>query len=136
MLAVPLSPRRRGGQTPRDTARFTPSPDTFLPRPLTRCVWGGVELFIGIARAATGTQNAPKAIFSTPKSGEGLRPFEPRSKGGTPPLRNPPVLHYFSGPPRKSGHFFRELSLSVHGRDELSRPFPRLVRGSNEVGRA
>ena len=92
MLAVPLSPWRRGGQTPRDTARFTPSSDTFLPRPLTRCVWGGAELFVGVARAATGTQNAPKAIFSTPKvpkSGEGLRPFEPRSKGGTPPLETP-----------------------------------------------
>ena len=100
MLAVPLLPRRRGGQTPRDTARFTPSPDTFLPRPLTRCVWGGAELFVGVARAATGTQNAPKAVFSTPKvpkSGEGLHPFEPRSKGGTPPLRNPPMLHCFSG---------------------------------------
>ena len=69
------------------------SPDTFLPRPLTRCVWGGAELFVGVARAATGTQNAPKAIFSTPKvpkSGEGLCPFEPRSKGGTPPLETPP----------------------------------------------
>ena len=72
----------------RDTACFTPSSDTFLPHPLTRCVWGGAELFVGIARAATGPQNAPKAIFSTPKvpkSGEGLRPFEPCSKGGTPP---------------------------------------------------
>ena len=140
MLAVPLSPRRRGGQTPRDTARFTPSPDTFLPRPLTRCVWGGCRtVFVGVARAATGTQNASKAVFSTPKvskSGEGLCPFEPRSKGGTPPLETPPVLHCFSGQcGRKSGHFFRELSLSVHGRDGLSRPFPRLVRGSNEVGR-
>ena len=140
MLAMPLSPRRRGGQTPRDTARFTPSPDTFLPCPLTQCVWGGAELFVGVARAATGTQNAPKAVFSTPKvpkSGKGLCPFEPCSKGGTPPLRNPPVLHCFSGQcGQKSGHFFRELSLSVHGRDGLSRPFPRLVRGSNEVGGA
>ena len=140
MLAVPLSPRRRSGQTPQDTARFTPSPDTFLPRPLTRCVWGGVELFVGVARAATGTQNVPKAVFSTPKvlkSGEGLRPFEPRSKGGTPPLRNPPVPHCFSSQfGRKSGHLFREHLLSVHGRDGLSRPFPRLVRGSNEVGGA
>ena len=89
MLAVPLSPWRRGGQTPRDTAHFTPSPDMFLPRPLTRCVWGGAELFVGVARAATGTQNVPKAVFSTLKSGEGLCPFEPCSKGGTPPLRNP-----------------------------------------------
>ena len=140
MFAVPLSPRRRGGQTLRDTARFTPSSDTFLPRPLTRCVRGGAELCVGVARAATGPQNAPKAVFSTPKvpkSGEGLRPFEPRSKGGTPPLRNPPVLHCFSGQcGRKSGHFFRELLLSVHGKDRLSQPFPRLVRGSHEVGGA
>ena len=45
-----------------------------------------------------------------PESAEkwrGLRPFEPRSKGGTPPLRNPPVLHCFSGQcGRKGGHFF------------------------------
>ena len=140
MFAVPLSPRRRGGQTLRDTARFTPSPDTFLPRPLTRCVWGGAELFVGIARAVTGPQNAPKAVFSTPKvpkSGEGLCPFEPCSKGGTPPLRNPPMPHCFSSQcGRKSGHFFRELLLSVHGRDGLSRPFPSLVRGSSEVGGA
>ena len=140
MFAVPLSPRRRGGQTLRDTARFTPSSDTFLPRPLTRCVWGGAELFVGVARAATGPQNAPKAVFSTPKvpkSGEGLHPFEPRSKGGTLPLRNPPVPHCFSGQcGQKSGHFFQELLLSVHGGDGLSRPFPRLVRGSNEAGGA
>ena len=140
MFAVPLSPRRRGGQTLRDTARYTPSSDTFLPCPLTRCVWGGAELFVGVARAATGPQNAPEAISSipkVPKSGEGLRPFEPRSKGGTPPLRNPPVPHHFSGQcGRKSGHFFRELLLSVHGRDGLSRPFPRSVRGSNEAGGA
>ena len=140
MFAVPLSPRRRGGQTLRGTARFTPSSDMFLPRPLTRCVWGGAELFVGVARAATGPQNAPKAVFSTPKvpkSGEGLRSFKPRSKGGTPSLRNPPVPHCFSGQcGRKSGHFFRELSPSVHGRDGLSRPFPRLVRGSNEAGGA
>ena len=137
MFAVPLSPRRRGGQTLRDTARCTPSPDTFLPRPLTRCVWGGAELFVGIARAVTGPQNAAKAIFLTPKvpkSGEGRSPFEPRSKGGTP---HPSMPHYFSGQcGRKSGHFFRELLLSVHGRDGLSRPFPSLVRGSNEVGGA
>ena len=140
MLAMPLSPQQRGGQTLRDTARFTPSSDTFLPRPLTRCVWGGAELFVGVARAATGPQNAPKAIFSTPKvpkSGKGLRPFEPCPKGGTPPLRNPPVPHCFSGQcGRKSGHFLRELLLSVHGRDGLSQPFPRLVRGSNQVGGA
>ena len=93
MLAMPLSPRRRGGQTLQDTACFTPSSNTFLPRPLTQCVWGSAELFVGVARAATGPQNAPKAVFSTPKvpkSGEELHPFEPRSKGGTPPLRNPP----------------------------------------------
>ena len=94
MLAMPPSPQRRGGQTPWDTARFTPSPDTFLPRPLTRCVWGGAELFVGIARAATGTQNAPKAVFSTPKvpkSGEGLCALSnPAPKGGQPPLRTPP----------------------------------------------
>ena len=124
MLTVPLLPWWHGGQTLWDTARFTPSFDTFLPRPLTRCVWGGVELFVGVARAATGPQSAPKAVFSTPKvlkSGEGLRPFEPCSKGGTPPLRNPPVPHCFSGQcGRKSGHFFRELLLSVHGRDGLS----------------
>ena len=135
MFAVSLSPRRHGGQTLRDTAHFTPSFDTFLPRPLTRCVWGGAELFVGVARAAMGPQNAPKAVFSTPKvpkSGEGLRPFEPCSKGGTPPLRNPPVPHCFSGQcGRKSGHFFRELLLSVRGRDGLSQPFPHLVRGSN-----
>ena len=140
MFAVPLSPRQHGGQTLRDAARFTPSPDTFLPRPPTRCIWGGAELFVGIARAVTGPQNAPKAVFSTPKvpkSGEGLRPFEPCSKGGTPPLRNSPVLHCFSGQcGRKSGHFFWELLLSVHGRDGLSWPFPSLVRGSNEVGGA
>ena len=140
MFAVPLSPRRRGGQTLGDTAHLTPSSDTFLPRPLTRCVWGGVELFVGAARAATGPQNVPKAVFSTPKvpkSGEGLRPFEPRSKGGTPPLRNPPVPHRFSSHcGRKSGHFYRELLLSVHGRDGLSWRFPCLVRGSNEVGGA
>ena len=59
-----------------------------------------------------GTQNAPKAVFLTPKV--------PKSGQCS----------------RKSGHFFRELSLSVHGRDGLSRPFPRLVRGSNEVGGA
>ena len=120
MLAVPLSPRRRGGQTLRDTARFTPSSDTSLPRPLTRCIWGGAELFVSVARAATGPQNAPKAVFSipkVPKSGEGLCPFEPCSKGGrTPPLRNPPMPHHFSGQcARKSGHFFQELLLSVHG---------------------
>ena len=47
------------------------------------------------------------------------------------PLRNP---HCFSSQcSRKSGHFVRELLLSVHG---LSRPFPHLVRGSNEVGGA
>ena len=99
-FAVPLLPRRRGGKTRRDTARLTPSPGTFLLRPRTRCAWGGVELFVGVARAATGPQNASKAVLSAPKvpkSGEGLRPFEPRSKGGTPPLRNPPVLHCFSG---------------------------------------
>ena len=137
MFTVPLSPRRRGGQTLRDTARFTPSSNTFLPRPLTRCVWGSAELFVGIARAATGPQNAPEAVVLTPKvpkSGEGLCPFEPHSKGGIPPLRNPPVPHCFSGQcGRKSGHFFRELLLSVHG---LSRPFPRLVRGSHKVGGA
>ena len=58
---------------------------------------------------------------------------------GDTPLRNPPVPHRFSGQcGRNSGHFFREhlILLSVHGRDGLSRPFPRLVRGSNEVGRA
>ena len=74
--------------TLRDTACFTPSFNTFLPRPLTRCVWGGAELFVGVAGAAMGPQNAPKAIFLTPKvpkSGEGLHPFEPCSKGGTPP---------------------------------------------------
>ena len=144
MLAVPLSPRQHGGQTLQDAARFMPSSDTFLPRPLTRCVWGGVELFVGVARVATGPQNAPKAVVSTPKvpkSGEGLCPFEPCSKGGTrtPPLETPPpaVPHCFSGQcGRKSGHFFRELLLSVYGRDGLSRPFPCLVRGSNEVGRA
>ena len=98
-FAVPLSPRRRGGKTLRETARFTPPSDTFLLRPLTRCVWGGAELFVGVARAATAPQNAPEAVFlapRVPKSGEGLRPFEPRSKGGTPPLRNPPVPHCFS----------------------------------------
>ena len=140
MLAVPLSPQQRGGQTLQDTARFTPSSNTFLPHPLTRCVWGSAELFVSVARAATGPQNVPKAVFSTPKvpkSGEGLRPFEPCSKGGTPPLRNPPVPHCFSGQcSRKSGHFLRELLLSVHGRDGLSRPFPCLVRGSNQVGGA
>ena len=128
MFTVPLLPRQRGGQTLGDTARFTPSSDTFLPCPLTRCVWGGAKLFVGAARAATGPQNAPKAVFLIPKSGEG---FEPRSKEGTPPLRNPPVPHCFSGQcSRKSGHFFWELLLSVHGRDGLSRCFPRLVRGS------
>ena len=134
MFAMPLSPQRRGGQTLRDTARFTPSSDTFLPCLLTRCVWGGAELFVGVARAAMGPQNAPEAVVSTPKMpkrGEGLRPFEPHSKGGTPPLRNPPMPHCFSGQcGRKSGHFFWELLLSVHG------PFPRLVRGSHEVGGA
>ena len=93
MLAVPLSPRRRGGQTPRDTARFTPSPDTFLPRPLTQCVWGGAELFVGVARAATGTQNVPKAVFSTPKVpkvARGCAPSNPAPKGGHPPLETPP----------------------------------------------
>ena len=137
MFAVPLSPRRRGGQTLRDTARFTPSPDTFLPRPpLTRCVWGGAELFVGIARAVAGPQNAPKAIFLTPKVPRGCAPSNPAPRGDT-PLRNPPVPHCFSGQcSRKSGHFFRELLLSVHGRDGLSRPFPSLVRGSNEVGGA
>ena len=139
-FAVPLSPRRRGGKTLRDTARFTPSSDAFLLRPLTRCVWGGAGRFVGVARAATGPQNAPEAVFSAPKvpkSGEGLRPFEPRSKGGTPPLRNPPVLHCFSGQcGRNSGHFLRELLLGVHGRDGLSRPSPRPVRRPDAVGGA
>ena len=115
-------------------ARHVPAPPAH-PMRLGRC--GTV---CRRSQGCQGTQNAPKAVFSTPKvpkSGEGLCPFEPRSKGGTPPLRNPPVLHCFSGQcGRKSGHFFRELSLSVHGRDGLSRPFPRLVRGSNEVGGA
>ena len=120
MFAVPLSPWRRSGQTLRDTARFTPSSDTFLPCPLTRCIWGGAELFVGVV---------PKLV-SMPKSGEGLCPFEPCSKGGTSPFRNPPVPHCFSG------HFFQQLLLSVHGRDGLSQPFPHSVRGSNEVGGA
>ena len=88
MFAVPLSPRRHGGRTLQDTARFTPSSDTFLPRPLTQCVWGSAELFVGVARAATGPQNAPKAIFSAPKvpkSGEGLRRSNRALKGGHPP---------------------------------------------------
>ena len=90
MLAVPLSPRWRGGQTPRDTAHFTPSPDTFLPRPLTRCVWGSAELFVGIARAAMGTQNVPKAVFSTPKVPKsGCAPSNPAPKEGHPPLETP-----------------------------------------------
>ena len=92
-FAVPLSPQQRRGQTLRDTARFTPSSDMFLPHSLTRYIWGGAEQFVGIARAATGPQNAPKAVVSTPKvpkSGEGLRPFKPCSKGGTPPLETPP----------------------------------------------
>ena len=136
-FAVPLSPRRRGGQTLGDTARFTPSSNAFLPRPLTRCVWGGAELFVGVARAATGPQNAPKAVFSTRKVARGCAPSNPAPKGGHPPLRNPPVPHCLSGQcSRNSGHFFQELLLRVHGRDGLSRPFPRLVRGSNEVGGA
>ena len=123
MFAVP---RRCSGQTLRDTARFMPSSDTFLPRLLTRCIWGGAELFVGIARVAMGPQNAAKAVFSTPKvlkSGEGLCPFEPCSKGGTPPLETPPVPHCFSGQcGRKSGHFLRELLLGVHGRDGFLSP--------------
>ena len=100
MLAVPLSPRRCGGQTLGDTARFTPSSDMFLPCPLTRCIWGGAELFVSVARAATGPQNAPKAIFSTPKVpkvARGWTPSNPAPKGGHPPFRNPPVPHCFSG---------------------------------------
>ena len=87
-FAVPLLPRRHGGKTLGDTARFTPPSNAFLLRPLARCVWGGAELFVGVPGAATGPQNASKAVFSAPKvpkSGEGLCPFESRSKGGIPP---------------------------------------------------
>ena len=74
-----------------------------------------------------------------PESAEkwrGAAPFRTPFQRGTPPLRKPPMPHCFSGQcGRKSGHFFRELLLSVHGRDGLSRPFPHLVRGSHEVGR-
>ena len=139
MFTVPLSPRRRGSQTLRDTACFTPSPGTFLPRPLTRCIWGGAELFVGIARAVTGPQNAPKAVFSTlkvPKSGEGLRPFEPWSKGGTPPLRNHPCPTVLAASAAKRVATFFGNFYWTYTEDGLSRPFPSLVRGSNEVGGA
>ena len=72
-----------------------------------------------------------------PKSAEkwrGAVPLQTPLQRGDTPLRNPPVPHCFSGQcSQKSGHFFRELLLSVHG---LSQPFPHLVRGSHEVGGA
>ena len=92
MFAVPLSPRRHGGQTLRDTACFTPSFDTFLPRPFTWCVWGSAKLFVGIARAATGPQNAPKAVFDpeSAKKWRGAAPLRTLLQRGDTPLRNPP----------------------------------------------
>ena len=119
MFAVPLSPRWRGGQTLRDTARFMPSFNMFLPRAL---------------------RMHPRPSFRPRKCrkvARGCAPSNPAPKGGHPPLETPPVHHCFNGQcGRKSGHFFQEHLLSVHGRDGLSRPFPRLVRGSNEVGGA
>ena len=102
MLAMPLSPRRRGGQTLQDTARFTPSSDMFLPRPLTRCVWGGAELFVGVARLPRALRMRPRPSFRPRKVARGCASSNPAPKGG-----NPPVPHCFSGQcGRKSGHFF------------------------------
>ena len=49
------------------------------------------------------------------ESGEGLRPFEPRVKGETPPFKNPPVLIYFSGEgaAKNSGFFQVKLAFAI-----------------------
>ena len=82
--------------------RHVPAPPTH-PMRLGRCrtvCW----------RTATGPQNVPKAVFSTPKvlrSGEGLHPFEPCSKRGTPPLETPscPTVLAASVPERVATFF-------------------------------
>ena len=140
MLAVPLSPWRHGGQTPRDTARFYALARHIPALPAHPMRLGQCGTVCRRSQGCHGHSECAQGRLFDPESAEkwrGLRPFEPCSKGGTPPLRNPPMPHCFSGQcGRKSGHFFWEHLLSVHGRDGLSWPFPRLVRGSNEVGGA
>ena len=115
-------------------ARHVPAPPAH-PMRLERC--GTV---CRCSQGCHGHSECAQGRLFDPKSAEkwrGAVPLRTPLQRGTPPLRNPPVLHCFSGQcGRKSGHFFQEHLLSVHGRDGLSRPFPRLVRGSNEVGGA
>ena len=114
--------------------RHVPAPPTHLMR-LGRCgtvCWRSQGCH-GPSECAQGHPFDPESA----KKWRGAAPLRTLLQRGTPPLRNPPVPCCFSGQcGRKSGHFFRELLLSVHGRDGLSRPFPRSVRGSNEVGGA
>ena len=59
-------------------------------------------------RASWSPQNA--------ESGEGLCPFEPRIKGGTPPFKNPPVARsiYFSGEgAAKNSGFFQVIWIKL-----------------------
>ena len=129
MSAVPLSPRRRGGQTLRDTARFMPSSDTFPAPPTHPMRLGRCGTVCWRSQGCHRPSECAQGRLFDPESAEkwrGAAPLRTPLQRGDTPLRNPPVLHCFSGQcGRKSGHFFRELSLSVHGRDGLSRPFPR-----------
>ena len=117
------------------------------PRPTRSCPAHSPDASGAVRNCLSVWPGLPRALRMRPRPSfrpqkcrkvvRGCAPSNPAPKGGTPPLRNPPVPHHFSGQcARKSGHFFQELLLSVHGREGLSRPFPRLVRGSDAVGGA
>ena len=47
-----------------------------------------------------------------PKGGEGLRPFEPRVKGGDTPLLKIPPFYYFSGEGAAKNRWFFKVKLA------------------------
>ena len=55
------------------------------------------------------------------KSGEGLRPFEPRLKGGTPPLKIPPVVYIL--------RFFYAFWASIYTHKHFLSPLDGVRRG-------
>ena len=86
------------------------SVDRYKNLVMTRCVYNTVQTSSSARMSFPGTLHEAVQI---PKSGEGLHPFEPRLKGGHPPLKSPLCVRFSSQARRKTAGFFTFLYSSI-----------------------